>query len=437
MTLLDTLRTYAVDTYDRVGDLLGIVRGEDNPETGAPPATPSQQEPLCTVTVAALRAMLDEHDKGIFLRSGLLADLIRRDPDVYGALQQRLTALGALPTCFDPADDTDASKVARDELAADWPRLCPTPAQWDLWTAEILMGFAVAQVVWRWDDEHRSLRQTVEPWPSHAVEYDRTMRRWRVITTSGPLDITPGDGQWVLFAPRSAMAPWLWGAIRPTAEWYLSNSFAASDGRRRSETTGQGIWKAMLPTGARESAEGKGFIRGIRNIGRAAVMPVPRGATLETSYDLELLEAKSDAYKIFEWLKRAGGGSIRLAILGQDLTSQNQQVGTNASSATGENVTAAVVEAQARGWSECVTAQVAAPRATYLGAPLTRVRIDAEPEIDRKAAAEAQSAEAQAVADWEARGVDVDPAKHAAAAGMHLRSSTITKPATPTTPVAP
>ena len=420
----DPLASYAAH-------ILGDVVGEDTPSTGAPPATPSEQEPLTTVTVAALRAMLDEHDRGQFLRSGLLADLIRRDPDVYGALQQRLTALGALPTCFDPADESDAAKVARDELAADWPRLCPTPAQWDLWTAEILMGFAVGQVVWRWDDEHRSLRQTVEPWPAHAVEYDRTLRQWRVLTTSGPLDFTPGDGQWMLFAPRSAMAPWLWGAIRPTAEWYLSNSFAASDGRRRSETTGQGIWKAMLPQGAKESPEGKGFIRSIRNIGRAAVMPVPRGATPETSYDLELIEAKADAYKIFEWLKRTGGGSIRLAILGQDLTSQNQTVGTNASSTTGENITAKVVEAQARGWSECVTAHVIKPRATYLGELLTGYRIDAEPEVDRKASAEAQSAEAKAVADWIALGLDVDESAHAAKAGMRLRSSTITKPAAP------
>lgn len=407
----DYLATYAAQ-------MLGDTVGEDTPSTGAPPITPTTQEPLTTTTVAALRAMLDEHDGGVFLRSGLLADLLRRDADVYGALQQRLTALQAHPLCFDAADDTDAAKVARDGLAAEWSTIVPAGVQCDLALDEILMGFGLAQIVWRWDDDHRHLRQIAEPWPSHAVERDRTSRRWYVHSTVGRLAITPGDGQWLLVAPRSQRAPWLWGAIRPAAEWYLSNSFAAADGRRRSETTGQGIWKAKLPQGAKESPEGKGFVRGLRNIGRAAVMPCPQGATPETSYDLELIEAKADAYRIFEWLKRAGGGAVRLAILGQDLTSQNNLVGTNASSSTGEGVTRAVVEAQARGLSDAFTQQVAAPRARYLGEPLTKVRIDAEPEADRKASAEASKAEAEAVQAWAAVGVTVDRLAHATAAGM-------------------
>lgn len=413
--MIDPLTHYAAQ-------ILGSVEGEPTPGTGALPATPSEQEPLTTTTVAALRAMLDEHDRGTFTRSGLLADLLRRDADVYGALQQRLTALGAHPVCFDAADETAAALAARDALALDWPRICSPGAQADLALDEAMMGWALAQVVWRFDDGSRVLRQTVEPWPSYAVEHDRTLRQWYVQTLYGRQPITPGDGQWMLVAPRSARAPWLWGAIRPAAEWYLSNSFAASDARRRSETTGQGIWKVKVPSGARESSEGKGFLRSFRNLGRAAAIPAPQGATPESSYDFELVEAKADAYQIFEWLKTTGGGAIRLAILGQDLTSQNNKVGTNASSSTGADVTRAVVEAQARGLSDAFTQQVAAPRARYLGEPLTRVRIDAEPEADRKASAEAQSAEAKAVSDWRALGLDVDESAHAAKAGMTLRA---------------
>ena len=424
--MIDPIAHYAAQ------QLSGAVEGEPTPETGSLPATPTDQEPLTTTTVAALRAMLDEHDRGIFLRSGLLADLLRRDADVYGALQQRLTALGAHPLCFDAADDSDAAVNARDGLAADWSRLCPPGALYDLATDEAMMGWALAQVVWRWDEEHKRLRQTVEPWPAYAVEHDRTLRQWYVQTLYGRQPITPGDGQWLLVAPRSQRAPWLWGAIRPAAEWYLSNSFAASDARRRSETTGQGIWKVKVPSGARESSEGKGFLRSFRNLGRAAAIPAPQGATAEQSYDFDLIEAKADAYKIFEWLKRAGGGAIRLAILGQDLTSQNNLVGTNASSSTGEGITAAVVEAQARGLSDAFTQQVAAPRARYLGEPLTRVRIDAEPEADRKASAEASKAAAEAVQAWAAAGVTVDRLAHATAAGM--KGAQIAAPTAPTPP---
>jgi hypothetical protein len=255
-----------------------------------------------------------------------------------------------------------------------------------------------------------------------AVEYDRSLGCWYVETLDqGRIVVKPGDGQWMLFAPRSARAPWMWGAIRPCAEWWLSNSNVANDGRRRSETTGQGIWKAKLPGGAREGVDGKKFIAALRNIGRSAVVPVPQGADASTSYDIELIEAKADAYQIFEWLKRTGGGAIRLALLGQDLTSQNNLVGTNASSETGADTLRAVVAAQARGWGECVTAQVSAPRARYLGTPAPRVRVHIEGEDRRKADAEAQTAAAAAVTAWRTLGVEVDAERAADAAGVTRR----------------
>lgn len=398
------------------------VVGAPVPGTGAPPATPTDHEPLTTTTVAALRAMLDEHDRGIFRRSALLADLLRRDADAYGALQQRLTLLGSHPVAVDPADDSDAAKVAADEFAAAWPSICTPGAAYDLWTDEALLGFGLGQLVWVTPEGGGPLTQRLEPVHAAAVEHDRSLARWFVETVDqGRLAITPGDGQWVLFAPRSHRAPWMWGAIRPCAEWWLSNSNVANDGRRRSETTGQGIWKAKLPGGARESIDGKKFIAALRSIGRSAVVPVPQGTDPSTSYDLELIEAKADAYKIFEWLKRTGGGAIRLALLGQDLTSQNNTVGTNASSETGADTLRAVVEAQARGWGECVTAQVSVPRARYLGTPVSKIRVHIEGEDRRKADAEAQTAAAAAVTAWRTLGIEVDAERAADAAGVTRR----------------
>lgn len=395
------------------------VVGAPVPGTGAPAATPTDHEPLTGTTVAALRAMLDEHDRGTFRRSALLADLLRRDADVFGALQQRLTLLGSHPVAVDPADDTQAAKVAAEQLHAAWPSICTPGASYDMWTDEAMLGFGLGQLVWTQPEGGGPLVQHLDPVHGAAVEHERSSGRWYVETVDqGRVLVTPGDGQWVLFAPRSQRAPWMWGAIRPTAEWWLSNSNVANDGRRRSETTGQGIWKAKLPGGAREGVDGKRFISALRNIGRSAVVPVPQGNDAATSYDIELIEAKADAYKIFEWLKRTGGGAIRLALLGQDLTSQNNLVGTNASSETGADTLRAVVAAQARGWGECVTAQVSAPRARYLGTPVSKIRVHIEGEDTRKADADAAKAEADAVQAWGAAGVAVDLVAHATKAGM-------------------
>lgn len=397
-------------------DIIDRIVGAPVPTTGAPAVTPVDQQPLADLTVPALRAMLDEHARGIFLRSGLLCDLIRRDADVMGALLQRLLLMGSYPV----------EVVGPDEkpTGLDWDSVCPPQVSTDLWCDAVLMGWSLAQLVWRADpaDPSRLLPSVVSVHPS-AVEHEQLTDKWYVTTRSaGRIEVTPGDGQWVLYAPRSARAPWTWGAVNSVAEWYLSNSFAANDARRRSETTGQGLWKAKLPAGARETPDGKSFISKLRTLGRGGVIPIPQGVDAASSYDVELLEAQTDAYAIFEWLTRAGGGKIRLAILGQDLTSQNNTVGTNASSETGVGVLRTIVRADVRAWESAVEAQVLAPLDRYLGMQGSTLHVDYSEQADPAATATAQKLRAEAAGAWRQLGVAVDTDALAVEAGIPVRA---------------
>ena len=60
--------------------------------------------------------------------------------------------------------------------------------------------------------------------------------------------------------------------------------------------------------------------------------------------------------------------------------------------------------------SACETAQIAAPRARYLGTPPVRVCLEPEERDDRASEATAQKAVADAAAAWRALGVAVDVA---------------------------
>ncbi len=419
---------------DLLANVLGYVRGEPAPSSGLPPATPTQQEPLSTATVASIRAMLNEHDRGQFTRSALLADLIRRDFSAFGALQQRVNAVAAIPMEIHPADDSDPAKAEADVIAAGWPHVVSAGARADFALDTCMMGFAVGQLVWHVStDGYRWPRLT--SWPGSAVERDRTSGRWYALTLDqGRVEITPGDDRWVFFAPRSERAPELWGAIRCTAEWLLRNSDAASDASRRAEVHGNAIWKAFLPAGARETPDGRSFARSLRTMGRAAVIPVPRGRTEEESYDVELVEAASDAYRIFEWLLTTGGGAFRLAYLGQDLTSQNNKVGTNASSTTGLTVLDRLVMAECRALSECFTAQIAVPIARSRGTAPSRICLDAEPDEDWAKRATTMTAAAGAVQAWRALDVPVDALALAREAGVPLLPGPLPAPPTPTPP---
>lgn len=428
---------------DLLRKLLGFVVGEATPETGAPPATPTDLQPLTTTTVAALRATIDEHDRGIFLRSGLLMHLLTRDADVFGALTQRLLKLQGHPVEITPAGEEPRAVDHAAFVDARWSTVVTPAAQHDLVSSLVMLGFGLGQLVWTFDEDLGELVPTLDPWPSEAVEYQTTERQWYVNTREqGRLPITPGDGQWVLLTARSVHRPYLWGAIRCTGEWYLRNGLSANDASRQAEVHGIPVWLAKLPAGGRESVDGKAFVRSIRSMGRNAVVPLPQGREASESYDLSLCEASSDAWAIFEFLQRLGGGKIRLAILGQDLTSQNNKVGTNASSSTGENVTEDVVEADARAVSSVYTDQIARPWTVYrVGdkALTPSVEIDAEPEADAKADAEGLSAVADAAAKWKALGVNLDVASMALELGLPVLAAPLAPPppTAPTPPEAP
>ena len=83
---------------DRLRSVVDRVVGATVPATGTPPVTPQDGEPLSDLSVAQLRAIIRDHDRGIFAQSGLLSDLVRHDADVMGALQQRLLLQGAYET---------------------------------------------------------------------------------------------------------------------------------------------------------------------------------------------------------------------------------------------------------------------------------------------------------------------------------------------------
>jgi len=354
-----------------------------------------------------------EHEEGIFLRSSLLADLVRsRDADAFGALQQRLLITASFPQSI-------LLDGVPSELHESWGEVCSPGTAMDMWLDGILVGFGLGQLVWNHDPDHPGfLKPKLYSVHPSAVEFERWSNRWKVSTDQGWVYVTPGDGQWVLYTPRSDRAPWGWGAVQCIAEWYLSSSQTANDGRRRSEVMGQGVWRAKLPSGARQTDDGRAFVSKLRTVGRGGVIPCPQGASPNESYDVDILEAKSDAYLIFQWLMTTGGGKIRLAILGQDLTSQNNKVGTNASSGTGMDILHALVQADVRAWTACVDEQVLKPIATYRGEPREHLVIDTSAEVDRESNAKAQIATAQAVREWQTLGVKVDVEAMAERAGI-------------------
>lgn len=400
---------------DRLLGAMGL-RKAQTPGPGES-ATPSEPGALTTLTLAAARTMLEEHDRGVFLRSALVAEHVRRDPDLYAALTQRLEGLLGLEMDFEPGDDSDAAETEEEAIEDLWPTIASRAAQREMVDSAIMLGFAIGQLVWQPGDDG-ALVPRLLPWPSSCVTYDEYERCWYAETLTGREVITPGDGRWVLYAPKSVNRPWTWGVVRCVVEWFLRAQNGAGDASKHAEVHGLPVWKALIPSGSETSAAGKRFLSSIRNMGRNAVVPLPQSDTPGQSYGLELEAAQTDAYRIYEFLLRVAGGKFRLAILGQDLTSQNNQVGTNASSETGADVLATITRADAATWGECCSHQIARPLALYRGKPPVRVCFDAEPDEDFGALATAIKTAGEAAQAWKTAGWDVDLVKFAERFGV-------------------
>lgn len=365
-------------------------------------AMPASRFPLTRETIDSIRRTLDDHDDGKFERSGRLAQLISRDADCFGALQQRLAIGARIPLCLE--SDDEALKLS---LEADLVRMISLGAQTDLRSDAIQLGFGVAQIYYR-EAEDGALMPVVDPWPASAVEYLATQRQWYVHTTCGRQEITPGDGQWIVHTPWSAREPWMWGAIRPTAQWYVRSDDAASDAARHAEVHGIPVWKAKLPAGGRQTPDGKAFARSLRTMGRNAVIPLPQSDTAGRSYDVELISAEVDAYRIFEFLRGAGGRAFRLAILGQDMTSAHDGVGTYASSQTGRQITDDLGGADVAALAATLNEQFLPHVVRFRRGAGARATLRSAPVENTKAIAETWTAAAGALKTLQEGGVDVD-----------------------------
>lgn len=426
MSILDAVRSFFV----RGSPLLGaaIVPPLPIPETGedfAEAGVPSLLSPA-QVSFDVARQILHEHERGEFGLSAALARVATRNADVAGALNQRLLTLFGRDHCIEAATDTAAGERYARDLAARFRTMVPAAAEADMIRDGVMLGASAGQLVWTYDESRGELLPVLDPWPSEHLSYDEWDGHWYAMTRAARVKITPGDGRWVLHTPWSPRRPYFYGAIRNIAEWVLRDDNAAKAYSRFVELHGNGILKAYTPSGARGSPEYNAFISSLRNMGRSPVVPLPRSKDPDAGYDLELETMAAEVSKVFTEMLRIAGGRVRLAILGQDLTSQNNKVGTNASSDTGMAVSALVSAADAAAWAETLHAQVIRPWAQYRGridlAPAAYY--DTEDDGDAKVEAEAAKTAAEALTGWRAllaaQGRDVDAVAAAERWGVPL-----------------
>lgn len=264
-----------------------------------------------------MRNALVAHECGEFASSGILADALLRDDRIFATLDTRVLGVLGLPWVCEPSEATSNQRKAKtyaDNVQSWFFQAMPEATWADVLRVQNRMGFAVGELTWA---RHSSgeFRPKLHVHHSQFVSYRHDLGRFQLNTKKGLVDVTPGDGRWVLFAPNGQAAPWMNGTIRAVSIPYLVRTFARRDWARRSEVEGLGVRKAKIPANADPKLVDK-FLRDVRNLGAETSIRLPEG------FDFNIEAPAATAADGFSKLIGHCDMAITLAILGQNLTTE-------------------------------------------------------------------------------------------------------------------
>lgn len=358
-------------------------------------------------TPAMVKAAQLAADTGRLMPAADLVESLMGDDRVQGVLSTRTHGLLGLPRQFfgDDEDveagDDESPKAAlegtkaladRPAVPGDWAKMLPE-AELALFAAwGILLGVALAEMV---PPEERDIGErevpTMRVWHPRWLRHDWTTDTWWLTTAEGEVQITPGDGRWVLWTPYGSSRPWTKGAWRPLAFAYLLKQYALHDRTRASEVYGSAMRVGIAPDGATEEARRK-QLRDLKRLGRDTALLFPSG------WDVKLVEATGQTWQIYrdqiEWADRA----IAIVLAGQYVTTEGTTGFSNG------NIHAAIkhdlIQFTAEALATCLHEQVVKPWAERNYGSAARapfVRWDTSPPEDKKTTAEAISALGDAI----------------------------------------
>jgi phage gp29-like protein len=296
-----------------------------------------------TDSIETLRAIMEEHERGMFHRSSVLADEMLTDDRIAAVMGTRIGGLLCAPLTFEPADDRKKSgKLAKilggvDSTHDDgeWVRMCNFETQKTLLKWHALLGFAVAEKVWVTDGGKWTPR--LLPWHPRYCRYNWGTRTFQLSasgTAPGSIpvpfeqaynidlprtDTHPhGDGKWFVWgAPYS----WMNGLIRALGQKYVDRQWNERDWSRYCEKHGLAIMEGKVPSGTSNEEKDR-FEQDLANIGNEPTIITPQAPQGEPSYGFQMHEATARTWETYKARKEALDTDIAVLVLGQNLTTE-------------------------------------------------------------------------------------------------------------------
>lgn len=270
-------------------------------------------------SVGMVKMALRSLEQGHFDAAAMVVDAMTRDDRIGGCLQTFTQALPSLPVTFEQGKGARAEEAMKAlEDGQTWRSFFPDfalaeGAQWAK-----MLGFGLGQNTWR--EVNGRLDPVLNIWHPRHIYWRWDTRSFWVNTESGPAEIRPGEGEWVVFAPGGLNRAYLKGHARQLYVPWLIRQWGYRDWARKSEVHGVPIRKGKVPTGASDKDKDR-FFRELASLGSETNIRLPRDQN-GIEFDVELLEAAADGHLIFRDLLEAANVNIAVNLLGQNLTTE-------------------------------------------------------------------------------------------------------------------
>lgn len=358
--------------------------------------------------VGEVRHALQDLEQGQFYSPAQLCDALGADDRISGVLQTRVDALCSLP--LELSGRTSKRKAAK--LAAraqdEWGAWFPDAELKRLLRWGLLLRLGIGELLWD-TREADYWEPRLKVWdPRHAYWRWDTRSFW-LITADGPVEVTPGDGHWVLYAPDGYARGWANGLVRSLALLFLIRRWATRDWARYSEVHGLPIKKAVVPADAK-AEDKEAFENDLRTLGGEGIIRVAKDEQ-GLGFDIALVEAASQSWQGFERLIAKCDECIAIDVLGQNLTTSIGGGGSYAAANVHDRIRLDRLESDAKSLGDCLAEQVMVPWAVYNWGEeklAPRVRWSTKAPEDRASTAVTLNSLGDALNKLKSAGINVD-----------------------------
>lgn len=313
--------------------------------------------------VNVVKNAIRQLENGIFDAAAQVVDSMGRDDRITGVMSTRAGALPSLPFQMDPRGDGRQKTPVSKEASEGFEQWYPDYALSELMHWGIMLGVGIGQLKWTLGE--RRWTHQLHVWHPKFIRWRWDTNSFWVSTMNGETEVTPGDGQWVLFTPYGAMRGWMQGRVRSLYVPWLVRQWALRDWARYSEVHGMPIRKAVTPTGAQGDDKAR-FLQEVANIGTESIIRTPRvpGEGDDNRYDIELVEALGRSTETFEKLIDKADTCVAIALLGQNLTTEVKG-GSYAATMGHLQIRNDILQADAQRLAQCLRSQALSHWAKY------------------------------------------------------------------------